>query len=78
MRPLLSAVLDRAAARRPRFCFAALAMRSRFPSLPRASRAFRRAICRRFRQPKFRFPIQRRRRSKIPATRRFRLLAILT
>jgi hypothetical protein len=51
---------------------------SRFPSLPRPSQAFRRAICRRFRQPKFPFPIQRRRRSKIPATRHFRLLPILT
>jgi len=30
------------------------------------------------RQAKFPFPIQRRRRSKIPATRRFRLLPILT
>jgi len=55
-----------------------LVLGSKFPSLPRPSQAFRRAICRRFRQAKFPFPIQRRRRSKIPATRRFRLLPILT
>ena len=45
-------------------------MRSRFPSLPRPRLAFRRATCRRF-------PIRRRRRSKIPAMRRFRPSPIL-